>query len=568
MQPLRTCPHCQAPLVEGGTQCGACGQALRQRTLIGVPGIQLAAPTLFDGAPLALAEQTAIGPPRPADPLWAQLDEDGMAAPTLLDSRPIAALEPEVTPAGGHPALPRPVAEVVSTRPARPALKPVAIARTERDPDRASDPALDRDALAARRIRAATEATERAAQVERRGSVLSLMVIAALAITVAIVAYWMTRFRAELDGDLSVTRTSSGYAVDVGVRTSGPATVHHPGGQRAVDGVARLRFEVASAQMKLGDNRVGLRVVDASGAERVLTLDVMVYYQLRAPQLAAPQPGRPVDVALDLSPGWQITLHGEGAVDPLPGGGVRLRLDADAALAAAPPGHDVVLPIDFTLTGPGGERERFVEKLRLPAPRPPLSVAAPVRGWALPTESVQVVGRAAPDAQLQIAQRAVRADATGRFEARIPLPAPGVHRLRIESLPPYPGLMEIDVRRLTPAEAAERIRAANTALPPAKAAPAYPRLLADDAPTEVFAFEGALLGVQRGNGDAPDAAQVATCVGEGGCVVWAELAAPPLVPVGAPARLVGRLAGRHRYPTRAGTEIDVPRLVSARIVPR
>lgn len=539
----RQCARCQAILPEGAQQCTQCGCPVHQQTLFGLPALpkppraqtmmygqavplaehprSVAEPSITEPAPDAESdESTWVGPPEPA---WATGE---VAAPTLLDTHPpFRAL----TPADGHPALPASVA---------PTLTPL--------PE--GLPAVNPDSLAAARFEAAIDATVDDAQhtaTRRRrvvmGALIGLLLIGG-------VALWQAqRFRAELAGALTVTRVPSGYAITVGVKTSAPAQIEHPGGTHAVDGDAELRFEVAADGMQLGDNPIELIARDADGVEEVLTVHVLVHYHLRTP--TPPRRDAPVVVDLTVQPGWRAELVGAGAIETRPDG-VRLRVTPPADMRDLPADQLALLPIAFKLHSPDGVAHAFTEQLPLGPALPELTVLEPVRGWALTADRVFVRGRATPRAAVRIGAQTVTADAQGEFRAWVPLPAEGTHRLRIETQDPQPSVVEIDVQRLHPTIAATQLSRARAT---ARGAPVI--AWRTGLPDGRYAIDGVLISTERGAARRPDAAIVNTCPDRPtACPLQITLARAPLTPRGAPARVVGTV--------KAGALID------AQVLPR
>ncbi|MCB9544894.1 MAG: hypothetical protein H6706_03255 [Myxococcales bacterium] len=347
---------CQTPSPVDATACRGCGAALApdappaggHRTLVGLPGIAPASPeaTLIGlGAPrfspparpaLEAAEETLLGPPQPAGLPHATLD-----GATLLDSfAPVRVDPPSAAPV---PAL---------------AAEQDAIDLDE-EPD-APLPALRatgadlRTAEAVARVEA--EPRRRPATLRWRQVALFAGVAAAAGLVAALaISALRDDFRAELAGDLAVTRTSSGYLVQVGVRTSGPARVTWPGGRAAVDGEATLRFELERGATHLGDNRVTLDVTPGSGRPRTLTVHVLVHYEWHGLVDAPDAPG-PV-AGLRVQPGWAVTLQTPGTLEK--------RRDGEVRLFLKPPAPPVVR---FTLRSPTGETLTFDEPIRRPSP--------------------------------------------------------------------------------------------------------------------------------------------------------------------------------------------------------
>ncbi|MEZ4467267.1 MAG: zinc ribbon domain-containing protein [bacterium] len=361
---LPLCPVCQTPTPASAAACPSCGVALDapggHRTLVGLPGIAspgpeatllgLPPPRLVPGPPPPVvlmpavaddaAEETLLGPPQPAG-----LPLDDLDGATLLDSfapMPVVARAPSSTPA---PALAAEQDAIVLDEPPD---APLPALRTTGAALRTAD--LDASRLVAtRRMPAAGPGRWRQA-----GLFVGVAVVAGLAAAVAIMLL-RDDFRAELAGDLSVTRTSSGYLVQVGVRTSGPARVTWPGGRSAVDGEATLRFELERAATHLGDNTIALEVSPGSGRPRTLTVHVLVHYEWLGILQEGGADG--LVAGLKVQPGWAVELAAPGRVEARAGGEVRLYLPR--------PGPPAVR---FKLRSPAGEVLTFDEPLRRSSP--------------------------------------------------------------------------------------------------------------------------------------------------------------------------------------------------------
>ena len=315
---------------------------LGHHNLLGTPALE-GDETLLEAPRPAIpgGEHTLLGMPRPVLPL----ERPQWVGPTVLDR----ASGPErqtrggdaFTPIGGHPALPASVGDEGSDLDEAPDRPLPAI----------TSPARPR-ALPAPRPPARTRP-------EPRGRQLALLavtaVLAALG-TVWALSWVDDGFRAELVGDLAVTRTSSGYQVQVGVRTSARAHVYHPGGRAPVEGETALRFEVEDTAIQLGDNPVPLQVRPEEGRERTLTLHVMVYYKL-VPE--PPAPGGASRARIEVLPGWRMHLQSPGEVAVRRPGVFALELPRA-------PGR--VVPVRFALESPEGARFTFDESLHQ-APR-------------------------------------------------------------------------------------------------------------------------------------------------------------------------------------------------------
>ena len=215
--------------------------------------------------------------------------------------------------------------------------------------------------------RAVADTRAEAQRTRQAGRRSGLTVFVVLGLLVAGVLVYATRFHAELVDTFEVTRTSSGYAVTAGLRTSGPAVVRHPGGETPVDGSAELNFEIPGSALELGDNPVAIEVV-SDGATRVLTLHVMVYYHRLSPPLVPPTRGKLVHLGLEVQPGWTALLNAPGTVTLVDATHLQLSVLPDDAIDATPPGSTVMLPIPFELRAPSGETNTFTERLHLPPP--------------------------------------------------------------------------------------------------------------------------------------------------------------------------------------------------------
>ncbi len=351
-----SCFVCQQPNPAGTRYCAGCGTqlpdtenskdisplaepepaeetVLGHRTLLGTPALD-SEETLLEPPPaIPGGEHTLLGMPRPLLPT----ERPAWEGPTVLDGAFTGqrddAQDPAFTPIGGHPALPASAgAEVIDL---------------DEDPDRPL-PAVT--PLARPRVRGRGATVRRPPRWRQLALLLGTALLAALGTVVAL--SWVDDgFRAELVGDLAVTRTSSGYQVQVGARTSGPASVMHPGGRDLVDGEAALRFEVEDARIKLGDNPVVLQVSPGQGRARTLTLHVMAYYKL-VPE--GPAVGGALQARLEVLPGWRMHLETPGEVAVRQPGVFALRL---------PPTGPVV-PVRFSLESPDGARFTFDESLR------------------------------------------------------------------------------------------------------------------------------------------------------------------------------------------------------------
>lgn len=371
------CPICNYANAPGTRYCAGCGTVLSEgaglrtlfdggpifppqeddaettslghRTLVGAPGLTEVADdgeTLLVPGPRAGlpaipgGEHTLLGAPRPAIVPRPRRDTAAWEGPTVLDGR---ADEVQRTPASGHPALPRSVGEVILDLDEGPDAPLPAITPLPSRPGRPVSPPLRPQPRGLERLEAARRL--------RRRHFMVLVVTAVLAALATVVGLsWVDDgFRAELAGDLTVTRTSSGYLVQVGVRTSAPARVSHPGGRAVVDGDQRLRFELEDARIRLGDNPIVLSVSPGQGRTRTLTLHVMVYYKL----VAEPSPPDAVRARLELQPGWRVRLPS--------GGRVEARADGVYGLVLTP--GPVPRPLHFILEAPDGRTLPFDEAL-------------------------------------------------------------------------------------------------------------------------------------------------------------------------------------------------------------
>ncbi len=509
------------------------------------------------------APSAASGQPAPAAPV-----QPAQAAAPVQPAQAAAPAQPAQAAAPAQPA--QAAAPAQPAQAAAPAQPTPAATPTETPADR---DAAERYA-AARIAAAVAEEQSRAARTRTRRA-LALLVLAGLvaAVAAALLIRERLAFRAELAGEVRVRRLDDRLEIAAGVRATEPADVVHPGGTSPIDGDATVTFAVPVADTRVGENPIPLRVRPRDGGdERLLTLNVVVYYRFVAPPMEPPHAGVPVAFVLEVFDGWTPAVEGATVLAAGPGR-FRVEIDPGPQLAALT-GTDATeldVPIRLTLTGPAGESRAFVESLRLPLPATPVVLLAPPHGWARALDRVRVRGRTVPGAEVRLGEVAVTADPAGEFELTTALDAEGPRTLALEvhARGHRVAQAEINVERLSPeqerlrkAEARARVRDFLAGAPPT---PAYAALKSDATRGRRVRIVGEVLDVRRGDGGV-DHVQVVTCRAAGGCLVWVEVPGVAVEP-GDRVEMAGTLAGTRAYTTRAGESLTVPLVRAAVVVP-
>ncbi|MCB9521807.1 MAG: hypothetical protein H6702_00325 [Myxococcales bacterium] len=437
---------------------------------------------------------------------------------------------------------------------------------------------VDPQGYAVARLAAAVEAEERVAATRRIRLASILLVLVGLGAAAA--AWYIHRqqvaFRAELQGPHAVTHHGGEYTVEVGVRVSGPAVVRHPGGESPVEGATRIKFSLPSERMKVGANELALEVRPAdSDKPRTLILKVLVHYRLRTEVIPPPTPGVPITAHVQVMDDWKLTVEGAEA-ELINKDTYAVRVDPGPLLSRVDElkGDAAELPLPLVLTGPDGQQQTFRETLRVPLPGTPVAIYRPPHNWIGAADSVTVTGASVPGAKVTVNGVAAEVDGRGRFEAVVPLPAPGPHTVKVVADGPSkrPGEQSIALERLTEdgfQAARSGLQARLRKAQPEDRPPPYAALRDDpDAHAgKAIALKGELLHAARGREAGLDTAQIATCKAGSRCVVWVDLRGPLLARPGDVVDVVGVLNGTTRYKTRTGEALVVPRVTAELMVP-
>ncbi|MCC7538167.1 MAG: hypothetical protein IT379_18215 [Deltaproteobacteria bacterium] len=357
----------------------------------------------------------------------------------------------------------------------------------------------------------------------------------------------------------SVVRDASG-AEEIAVEVAGAAAgtkVRLAGQERVVTG-GRARFPMPATQLRIGENQLSLEVLRPNKAAKTHRVQLVVDYRVRADlaALAATPPG--YDVVVDAAPGTRVQVDGRAVTLDAAGHGTQR-----VVLSAVPGSQDgtaaLVHTLRYRIEPNGGAPSDGV--LTTQIPRTTLTVDRPGPETITDRPEIVVAGATEDGATVTIDGAAVAVQA-GRFSHPRPLGA-GEASISVRATAPgkAPSVTALRVRRVADLEAEARAF-------PADAEVTYARLAVNP---NLYrgrraAFQGLVYNMRVEQGQTIIQLLVRDCPQGQRCALWVVFHGDTDATVGTQVRVLGSVAGEQTFRTPQGAQVTVPRLDAALVL--
>ncbi len=392
-----------------------------------------------------------------------------------------------------------------------------------------------------------------------RGVLVAALALVALLVLVAsgVGLFVALRGGGGPDVRVAVTRAAGGEALEVTVPGAEAGTKLRFGAmERPLEG-DRATFPLAPDTLHVGANDITVVVVAPGGDAVSRAIALQLDFRVRADLggLARPQPT--LAIVVDARPGSVVML--DGAPLPLDAAGHATRaypLD----LAATRDGR-ITHVARYAITPPGGAAAEGAVTTEIPLT--PLQLERPGLTVLTDRDSVEIAGAVDPAAMVTIDGVPVAASG-GRFAHRFPLPAVGTHTPRVVAVAPgkAPHAVSLTLRRVASLEEEARTFGPDRSVTYARLRPAAAAFVG-----QRVAFEGRIYNVEVTRGTSIVQMLVRDCPRGERCPLWVTYPAATELTVDTNVRVLGTVAGEHRYPNESGRENVDPRVDAAFLLP-
>jgi zinc-ribbon domain len=308
----------------------------------------------------------------------------------------------------------------------------------------------------------------------------------------------------------------------------------------------RARFPLKADALTIGENHLVIDLIERNGDvdSSAVTLKVAYRVRLDSAKLAAATPE--VEVLVDAVPGSKVLLDGAELALNEHGHGQR-------AYPIAPQSGGVFGFVAKVRVEPPGEPAQE-KRLELSLPLASMQLGRPGPETVTDQPLIEVAGAVETGAQVDLAGKHVEV-IDGRFVARVPLPAPGTHMIKVvaRAKGKAPRVAEIKVERVTDLTLAAASFTPDPALTYARIAqnPVMYR-------GQKVAFDGRVYNVEVDAGRSVLQMLVLDCPGQSRCPLWVEYPQATEATLDSWVRVLGVVAGEQQFRSKQGGVQTVP----------